>query len=237
MSKITIGIVEDEAIIAENICDVLEELGYRILEPVSTYTEALEMFEIEKPDLILIDIQLAGKKDGIDLALKINELYQIPFIFLTSNADKMTVDRAKLARPNAYLVKPFNKEEIYTSIEIALFNHDENKKLDEFHKKDSILIKHKQLFLKIKFDDILFLKSDHIYVEIHTKDSEKFLVRDSLSKYLEVLSRQFVRVHRRFIVNTNYVKTIENESLYVNEHEIPLAKLYKKELLDKMNLM
>ncbi len=148
----------------------------------------------------------------------------------------MTVDRAKQSQPNAYLFKPFNKDELYTSIEIAIFNHN-SLKTNEKQNNDSLFIKHKQIFLKIKFDDILFLKSDHIYVEIYTIQDEKYLIRGSLNEYSELANNQFVRVHRRFIVNTKYVKSIENETLNVNDIEIPIAKVFKKDLMDKMNIL
>src|ERR1700748_3650093 len=122
MDKIKIGIVEDEVIIAEGINSTLKQLGYAVAEPACNYTEALTMMAEEKPDLMLLDITLNGSKDGIDLAWKIKELYNIPFIFLTANADAATVKRAKETEPPAYLVKPFNKDELYASIEICLHN-------------------------------------------------------------------------------------------------------------------
>lgn len=120
MGKVKIQVVEDEIVIADNICTILEKLGYDVLEPVINYSEAITQLEEERPDLCLLDIQLAGNKDGIDLAWKIKEDFNIPFIFLTSNADPRTVGRAKELAPPAYLVKPFNKDDLYTSIEIVL---------------------------------------------------------------------------------------------------------------------
>src|SRR5436190_22963351 len=80
------------------------------------------MLDYGKPELVLLDIHLFGKKDGIEVAHKINELYQIPFIFLTANSDAETIDRAKKVKPNAYIVKPFTKEELFAAIEIAFSN-------------------------------------------------------------------------------------------------------------------
>src|SRR4051812_22124930 len=103
MANIKVGIVEDEMIIAEGIVQALEQLGYEPTEPATSYTDALEMIEAERPDILLVDIQLSGKKDGIDLAWKIKEDYNIPFIFLTASSDPATVERAKLICPPAYL--------------------------------------------------------------------------------------------------------------------------------------
>ena len=151
MDKVKILVVEDELIIADNICDALEDLGYEALEPAINYTEAIARIEEEKPDIAILDIQLSGKKTGIDIARKIRESYNFPFIFLTSNSDALTVNQAKEVMPPAYLVKPFSKDEIYTSVEIAL--HNFSKKIGEADDnkliiKDSLFVKDKGFYNK-----------------------------------------------------------------------------------------
>jgi len=237
MSKVKIIVVEDEIIIADNICEILQGLGYDVLEPAISYTEALEAIEKNKPDLAILDIQLSGKKDGIDLAWKIKEDYDIPFIFLTSNADKLTVDRAKKVAPPAYLIKPFNKDELYTSVEIALFNYTKNDREEEnLIIKDSIFIKQKMLFVKVKFEDILFLKSDHVYIEIYTLQKEKFLIRGSLNDYINRLNNNFTRVHRSYIINLFHLFEINQSMIKIGTKELPIGKNYRKELLSKVNV-
>ena len=95
MSKTKIGIVEDEVIIADNLSQILEKLGYEVIEPASTYDEGLSMLQNDQPDIVLLDVHLNNKKDGIDLAWKVKDEFDIPFIFLTANADAATVERAK----------------------------------------------------------------------------------------------------------------------------------------------
>lgn len=235
MSKIKIAVVEDEIIIADNICDTLESLGYEVLEPAISYSETIELLDDHRPDLVILDIQLSGKKDGIDLAWKIKEDFDIPFIFLTSNADKLTVDRAKKVTPPAYLVKPFNKDELYTSIEIALYNYSKaNKELQEnIVLKDALFIKQKHLFVKVEFKDILYLKSDHVYIEIFTVNEEKFLVRGSLNDYLEndKLDENFIRIHRSYILNLKHLYAINHSIVKVGSYEIPIGKSYREALM------
>lgn len=240
MSKVKILVVEDEIIIADNICDALDDLGYEVSEPAITYSEAMETIEEFKPDLAILDIQLSGKKDGIDIAQTIKEKYSIPFIFLTSNSDVRTVGRAKEVAPSAYLVKPFSKEELYTSIEIALSNFSNQEVPSELikeNKKNALFIKQKNLFIKVKFDDILFVKSDHIYIEIYTKDGNKHLVRGSLNDYISKLGSCFVRVHRGYVVNMNHVDAFEHELVMIGSGSIPLGKTYRGDFLKGINLM
>jgi len=239
MSKVKILVVEDEIVIADNICETLEDLGYEVFEPAINYTEALELLETEKPDLAMLDIQLAGAKDGIDLAWKIKESYDIPFIFLTSNADPRTVERAKKLTPPAYLVKPFVKDDLYTSIELALYNHyGENipqpNQADEVPQiviKDAIFVKNKNLFQKVRFDDILFIKAEHVYVELYVKNGKTHLIRNSMNTFCERLPENFFRVHRSYAINLDHLDTINSSYVIIQANEIPIGKNYRDELM------
>ncbi len=240
MSKVKIVVVEDEIIIADNICDTLEDLGYEALEPAINYTEAIELIEAEKPDLAILDIQLSGRKTGIDIAEKIRKDYDFPFIFLTSNSDPLTVSQAKKVMPPAYLVKPFTKDELYTSIEIALYNY--SKRIGEVNDeeliiKDAFFIKEKNVFIKLKFKDILFIKSEHVYAEIQLVNNQKHLIRGNLNKIITKLSQKFVRVHRSYIVNLEYLQKIDQSNITVLHDNIPIGKKYKDDLLQKINLL
>ncbi|WP_052594485.1 response regulator [Aureispira sp. CCB-QB1] len=250
MGKIKILVVEDEMIIADNICSILEELGYDVLEPAISYTEALEILEAEKPDLALLDIQLAGRRDGIDLAWKIKDEYEIPFIFLTSNADPATVERAKKVSPPAYLLKPFDKNDLYTSIEIALYNYSQNntgelgeKRLPESEERtenvvlnEALFVKHKQSFQKVNFEDILFLKSEHVYIRIILNNTKEYLIRNSMSKFIERLPDYFFKIHRSYVINLKQVESIGTIYLTIKGHELPFGKGYRAELLKKVNV-
>ena len=123
MKKTKVGIVEDEMIIADTICLALQTLNYDYCKPARSFEKALQMIESEKPDIVLLDINLNAKLDGIDLGHHINANYTIPIIYLTANSDKATIERCKETLPNAFLIKPFSNEELFSAIEIALFSH------------------------------------------------------------------------------------------------------------------
>lgn len=240
MSKIKIGVVEDEVIIADNLCAVLSELGYDVAEPASSFEEALGMISAEKPDLLLLDIQLSGKKDGIDLATEINKTHKIPYIFLTANADAATVQRAKLAEPAAYLVKPFNKNDLYSAIEICLHNSAKNKEekeqADSLIIKDAIFIREGSCFQKVKFTDIFYLESEHVYVQVHTKD-KKYLVRSSMQQFLEYFNpEKMVRIHRSYAINMELVQTLHTDHVITNGVELPVSKNYRDDLFSRVRL-
>lgn len=125
MSHIKILIVEDEPLIAEDIAAVIERNKLAVSAIVYNKTDALLELKNNLPDIALLDINLNGGMEGIEIATAINQHYNIPFIFITSYADKTTLDLAKHTHPAGYIVKPFNEAGLYSSIEIALFNHAE----------------------------------------------------------------------------------------------------------------
>ncbi len=242
MSKIKILVVEDEIIIADHLCDTLEELGYEVLEPAINYTEALILIQQENLDLAILDIQLSGKKTGLDIAKEIQKTKNFPFIFLTSNADSGTVELAKKVKPAAFLVKPFTKKELFTSIEIALSNFNEQKiekELETTNSKDAIFIKDKGVFLKVRFDEILYIKSDHVYIEIFLKNGNKYLVRNSLKEVLKTLNDTFLQVHRGYVINTMYLSQVNRFSVNIEgeAENIPVGKKHKEDLLRKLKLL
>jgi DNA-binding LytR/AlgR family response regulator len=247
---IRILIVEDNVIIADDMQSMLEEIGYEIVDNVIVYEQAVEVLKNNQVDLVLIDIILASDKTGIDLGKHIREKYDIPFIFVTSNSDRATVENAKTVQPNGYLVKPFEQQDLYTSIEIALSNFEQRNKSfsdpgseDEVGEgftsnsvlKDSIFVKKQHLYYRIYFDDIRFIKADNVYLEVNTKD-KKFLVRSPLKTYLEKLPRnKFYRAHKSYIVNVDHIDAINSKDILINETLIPISKDFKEFIISSMN--
>jgi response regulator RpfG family c-di-GMP phosphodiesterase len=123
MNSEKIMVVEDEWIVSDRLCRSLEDLGYRICSTASAGDEAIRKVEADSPDLILMDIVLKGKMDGIEAADRINSQFNIPMIYLTAYTNQEYIERAKQTKPFSYLVKPFNKKELYANIEMALHRH------------------------------------------------------------------------------------------------------------------
>ncbi len=232
MKKAKILIVEDEALIADGIVDILEELDYEVTSICDTYETAVKSINHQKPDLVLLDINLKGNLDGIDLAHQLNKLL-IQFIFLTSQFDGKTIDKAKLVCPLGYITKPFTKADLQTNIEIALFkiNNLQSPKLNEDVDKSYYFIKEKSNYIKIKFEDILYAEACDSYTIIYTKTS-KHMVSQTL-KVIEEKFRQhhFYRVHRTYLVNLKLIEKIQPKAIIVASKEIPISENNRSELL------
>ncbi len=113
-------IVEDERVVAWDIQEALEKTGYQVVATVASAVAALNAVQEHQPNLVLMDIRLAGKQDGIAAAENIYQRFGTPIIFLTAHADQETLARATATSPFGYLVKPFQAEQLHTAIQVAL---------------------------------------------------------------------------------------------------------------------
>ena len=129
MNNENILIVEDEKIIALDLQRRLERFGYSVIGMASDGLEAISLARERSPDIILMDIMLAGSMDGIEAAKQIRAQLAIPVIFLTAYTDEKTLERAKEVEPFGYILKPFKERELYTTIDIALYKNSIDKKL------------------------------------------------------------------------------------------------------------
>lgn len=120
MAKTSIMVVEDEGVVSIDIRNILRRSGYDIAAVAFLGEEAIKKAEDTHPDLVLMDIGLKGKIDGIEAAKIIRERHHIPIVFLTGFADENTLDRAKEATPSGLIIKPINEEELRNAIEHAL---------------------------------------------------------------------------------------------------------------------
>lgn len=234
MLRVKIGLVEDEMIIAASIVSTLKKLNYQVAAPASGYTAALEMIEKEQPHLLLLDINLGGLKDGIDVAEYVRLRHQMPIIFLTANSDAATVQRAKTVKPDAYLLKPFTKDDLYSAIEIAISNYYENP--SPAATKQSALFKSGNSYVHLRFSEIVFLESNDNYVSIYLSGDKPLIVRTTLSELVERLPPvSFTRINRSVVINHSFVNKIEGNEVTLPGKKFALTPKSKQELLVRMN--
>ena len=239
MKNIKILIVEDEPLIADDLAFTLADIGYGISGVCMSSKEALKIIDSEEVDLILMDINIEGDMDGISLAEKVNDLFEIPIIYLTSYSDQSTLERAKKTKPLAYLVKPINEKDLLTTIEIAINNYQDNPQIQkgEKNQSDSIFIKESYTFYKLKIKDILYAEACDNYSFIYTA-SKKYMISNTL-KVLEGRLKHwdFERVHRSFLVNPEMINKIEDGYIHISKHRIPISKKYRKDFIDGLDVL
>lgn len=248
--KIRILIVEDDPIIAEDLAGFMQDFGYIALKPVDNAEDALKSIKNDSPDLILFDVHLGSEIDGIELARMVKLKYRIPFIFLTAFNDQDTFERIRDTEPSAYLVKPVDERNLQSSIAIALFNFANNAKaadptketpsgakVHDFVSGDYIFIKVKQELRKLGLADILYAEAYDNYAFLHTQ-SDRYIVSASLKNVEAKLPEdRFVRTHRSYIVNLSKIDRIEENTLHIGKHPIPIGKTYRDDLMKRINLI
>lgn len=233
MYRIKIGVVEDEMVIADTICLALRKLGYEVSTASPNYQRAIKMVEEERPDLLLIDVNLGGVKDGIHLAEYIRSKYQMPLIFLTANSDATTVERAKKVRPNAYLVKPFNKNDLFTAIEIAVSNFSEPN--DNINPMEYMMVKDGYDFIKVFLYEIICIQSDQNYAVFDLKNGKKLMVRSTIGEMMGRLpAGKFRKINRGTIINLAYISKIQTDKVQLGEKEFSVNKEVRDELLSAL---
>lgn len=227
MEPAKILIVEDEFIISEKLSADLWEIGYQITGVVCSGKEAIEAVTNNPPDLVIMDVHIDGALDGIETTQKIQNKKTIPVIYLTGLTDYEIFKKARQTRPAAYLSKPYNRQDIYHAIELALHNA-EGKLVDktpETDRDESIRILNDRIFLKdnkncfnkISFEDIFWIKADGSYSLIETKQG-KYLASNTIKVIERKISNpQFVRIHRSYLINLEWVKQIVGKTSVILE--------------------
>jgi AmiR/NasT family two-component response regulator len=128
---VRILVVEDEALIAEEIEDRLSRLGFQVVGLADTAAKAIHLTEQTRPGLVLMDIRLKGEPDGIAAAAAITERLNVPVVFLTAHADEPTLQRAKATGPFGYVLKPFHERDLVVAVEVAIHRHALEQQLRE----------------------------------------------------------------------------------------------------------
>jgi DNA-binding LytR/AlgR family response regulator len=240
---IKIFIVEDEMIIAANISLQLSKLGYEISGIVSRGEDAILHIKENKPDIILLDIQLKGKLDGIETAKLILKEQVIPIIYLTANVDDAHFKRAKETKPHAFISKPFKKLDLQHAIELTInrINTEEvsNEMIDEKNTSqlvlnDCIFVRDHEKMVKVYIKDIYYIQADRNYSRIHAKNGESLLVMTLKEIDEKLPNEHFLRIHRSYIVNLAHVDEVANSHVVVMRKAIPITKSLRAGLLNRI---
>lgn len=242
--KVKILVVEDNAVVAEDLSQILTGYGYHVVAIEDNGNDALESIKEHDPDIALLDIHLKGDLTGIEMARIINEKYTLPFIYLSAYSDETTFEAAKLTRPHAYVVKPFNEKELRLAIELALFTYSQDDQESEIQQtdhgyflRDSIFVKDGNRFIKVPLKEILYLEATGSYCKLFSIDRE-FTVSCNLNKLSsKIAEHNFIRIHRSYVVNLNHIKGINGEVIDIGNTTLPISFTYRKLLLERLRLI
>lgn len=228
-NPLKILVVEDEYITQKTICNYLTEIGYEVIGNAMNANSAIEILNTKDVDFAILDINIKGEKNGIWLGNYISENFNIPHLYLTAYSDTETIKNALQTKPLGYLVKPFQKHDLFTSIEIAILNFTKNQTSKEKH----ILVKHNEVYTKINFDTILFIESDKNYLILNC-ENEMYRYRSTITDFENLMPSHFIKTHKGFIVNSQKVKEFSNSLILINDFKIPISKTFKELVFNKL---
>jgi DNA-binding LytR/AlgR family response regulator len=224
---------------------------------VSSGEELLLQVHQYHPDLVILDITLDGKLDGIETAALLARSTRVPFIFMTAFSDKETIDRAKQTNPHAYLVKPFDARTLQSSIELAIHNAGSRQfqtgngavipatatanadavTADNFLLHDALFVKVRNRLEKVMLEDIVWAEAQDIYCNIKTR-TQLHLVSQSLKNLeLRLPANQFMRVHRSYIVQLTAIEAIEDNNILIGGKQIPIGNTHRDALLKRLQIL
>ncbi len=246
MAGIKVLLVEDDWIIAKEISYNLQDMGMEVIGCLDNAEEALRQIKTLIPDLVILDIDLSGEMNGIELASELKKKGLTPFIFLTALADTHTVEKAKLSEPYAFLVKPVTPETLYSTIEITMHNASKrNIEIaaaatsinDNLTYDDSIFVKSKKRLEKVLLKDILWVEAYDIYAMVKTTTGQYLLSHSLKSVEEKFPNGDFIRVHRSFFVNKHKIDAIDENNLIIENSPVPIGKTYRESLMKKLSVL
>ncbi len=242
---ISVLIVEDEEVWAKNLQLMLKDLNFEIAAMPKSFDEALNTVTQVEFDIALIDINLHGKENGIELGKIINKVYNKPFIFITSNSDKTSLAKASEAKPSAYLVKPANSTSLFIAIQNAINNFYFNNN-DVAVSADShffFFVKQGSKYKKLSWTDIVYLEAGKNYLALfNAVDGNVYYIRSSLQKTLQqiipkALVKHYVQINRSEAINTKYIEELSATEVKTKYRNFNVTELYYKELRKQLNII
>jgi len=234
--KQKILIVEDSWDYYSRLEKLLKKLGYQVFPYTKSYLEAIAQIENERPQLALLDLDLDGVKNGIDLARQLKNKYRIPFFYLTAFMDNDLLQETNAIGHEPYMLKEsLNEKQILVNMEKALGIQAQPKPGQE---KGFVFVKDRHQLLKLDLGLTYLIEAAENYVHIHSSEGKMTVHKTMKDMEEELPATDFVRVHRKYIVRIDRIASIPGNFLKLNNgQEIPIGESYKQVLLDKLNLL
>jgi DNA-binding LytR/AlgR family response regulator len=226
-------IVEDEVLVAEDLSADLKDMGFDVTDIAISGKECFASFERNQPDVILMDIRIKGELSGIEVAKKLKEKASTPIIYLTSNTDTATMSQAIESHPQSFISKPYNRKDLKAAIEIAIIHHNE-KELRNSTKdqplKTVVFVKNGEYYQRVELNEILYIEASGSYSTVFTEKKQYILSTNLLNFENKVENSNFVRIHRSYIVNISKIDGIGNNSVIINNKELPISTTHRNDV-------
>ncbi|MEP5611216.1 MAG: response regulator [Cyclobacteriaceae bacterium] len=227
-------IVEDEPLIADDLSFHLQDIGVASIKIALKYEQAIELMAKHSFNLLLLDVNLSGERDGIDVAKFANRSNPTPFIFITSYYDDATLVRAKATDPIAYILKPFSRQDIKVNVEMAFHKIQQ---ADQITKPDKFFIKDRDGLISISPEEIDYVEAFDNYAKVFSGD-QSFIISHTLKSIeAKLVLHGFERVHKSYLVNFSRISMISEGFIFFNVVKVPIGRAYKSDFMSKISLL
>lgn len=216
-------LIEDDFLNRRLTKKLLLENNYTVLEAQNA-DDTFAIINSEKIDFIVLDINLGDdERDGISIAQEIKSKHQIPFTYLTAYDHSEIINKALDSNPSSFLTKPFKNTDLIAAIELGIRQYKKNTRV-------TLFVKENGYTLEIPTDDICYLEANRNYLQVNTQ-RKIYSIRNTISNILETLpTKNFVQVHRAYIINKDKIDKLNKKKLVINNKEIPISKNYIEDL-------
>ena len=229
--NLSILVVEDEPLIADDIAETLARNGYEVAGTVDNGEEALETIKTTAPHLALLDINIEGDMDGLELATHLS----IPFIFLTSYYDKGTLSKVSALNPAGFIVKPFSERDLIANVEIS--QRSLRRVMANTAKPTTFFVRDGHEVFSVKPEDIVFAEAIDNYTYLYVC-KRKFMISHTLKSIEEkLIDYGFIRIHRSYLINFDKIDSISENKIYLKGNEIPIGKSYRKAFYESLEML
>ena len=236
MEKALVLIVEDQVLIAKSIETMIRDHDMDVIGICKSGEEAIALTQQRMPDVVIMDIRLHGKLDGIQTAkdLQLNE--RIPIIYLSDYADKATVRRAKETRPANFLSKPFTEQDLLRAIDIAIYNANASRSATDSDQ-EFVFLKTGQSYSKFQYNQINFVEAERAYCNIHTSEKTVTLSINMAAVAEQLNKDRFIKIHRSYLVNIRKITEFTGTEVIVANHRLPVSDQHRAELMTRLNVL
>lgn len=230
MESIRILIIEPVTEQLEILKNKLITATYQNIYTVSSYQDALDYFDNNTPDIVLVNYKLDKTFTVKNLIQDKVNIRSIPFIIYSQLYDSSILKEVLNLNPVDFLPQNMNSFELKKAIELGLRKHDMRKEKDN-KLKDYIFVRAGKEIKKLKIEDILYITVDSKYIELHT-ENRRYFIRSTLTSFVEKLPDHFVRIHKTYAINMEHLDTINTEDnlVKVGNETLPLSRSLKKDL-------
>jgi two-component system, LytTR family, response regulator LytT len=232
MERARILIVEDEPLIAEDLAAMLVDLGHVVCARAHDALSALAAAQRERPDLVLLDIQLVEGNDGIYVAQALQELH-IPYIYVTSHTDPITMARVASTRPEGFVIKPFEEDDLRTQLVVAFARAHLPLPAVEREEGADLVVRDKGRLVKVPINAIRYIEADNNYVVVHTGE-RRYVISSTLSALEERLRAPYlVRIHRGYVVDVRRITALREREAQLNDRVLPVGRTHRSALVKR----